>query len=51
MDVTVVSELYRPWTTLFTPCVDLGFPKKIGLCPLKIKIKIKKIKVTPQKKR
>ena len=26
MDVTVVSELYGPWTTLFTPCVDLGFP-------------------------
>ena len=56
MDVTVVLkllELYGPWTTLFTPCVDLGFPKKQDFVLKKIYIYIKykkKVKVTPLKK-
>ena len=45
MDVTVVLERYRPWTTLFTPCVDLSFPKNRTLS-----FKKKKVKVTPPKK-
>ena len=49
MDVTVVLELYGPWTTLFIPCVDLGFPKNRTLS-LKNK-KIKKGKSNPPPKK
>ena len=50
MDVTAVSELYGPWTTLFTPCVDLGLPKKQDFVLKKFK-KIKKGKSNPPQKR
>ena len=50
MGVIEVSNLYDPWT-LFTLCVDLGFPKKQDIVlKNKIKIKIKKGKSKPPQK-